>query len=91
MNGGVPVRSDLSGSVEDPLDFLPVLAAAIKDAVLISPVKENAQINAIVGLYLNQALTGELTPEAALNKAAAEVYDLISKAGYKTAKLPDLS
>lgn len=90
VNGGVPVRSDLSGSVEDPLDFLPVLAAAIKDAVLISPVKENAQINAIVGLYLNQALTGELTPEAALNKAAAEVYDLISKAGYKTAKLPDL-
>ena len=84
VNGSVPVRSDLVGTAPDPKGVLPALSQAIKEAVLITPVKEGAQIYRVMGLYINQALVGEKTPEQALNAGAREVYDIMQKGGYKT-------
>jgi len=88
--GGVPVRSDLAGSSDDPLRFLPVLATSVANARITLPIKEAAQINPIVGRYLNEALLGKLEPKDALNKAAAEIVLLMRQAGYTSEALPDL-
>jgi multiple sugar transport system substrate-binding protein len=44
----------------------------------------------ILELRLNQAMIGEKTSVDALNTMAAEIHDLMQKAGYKTGRLPDL-
>lgn len=88
--GGVPVRSDLVGIAKDPLNFLPALKDATANAEIISPVKEAAQINALLGLQLYKALSGEQSAEQALNTAAHQVYDIMSSAGYQTKLLADL-
>jgi len=88
--GGVPVRSDLAGTADDPLNFLPVLAASIANARITLPIKEAAQINPIVGRYLNEALIGNLEPKVALNRASAEIVALMRAAGYQSQALPDL-
>jgi len=44
----------------------------------------------VLDLRLNQAITGEMTSAAALNKSAEEIYEIVRKAGYKTGRLPDL-
>ena len=54
-------------------------------------VPEGAQIVAIIELKLNQAITGELSTAAALNTAAREIEDVMTKGGYKTGRLPELS
>ncbi|MDX5630262.1 MULTISPECIES: extracellular solute-binding protein [unclassified Brenneria] len=89
--GGVPVRSDLIGVAKDPLNFLPALTEATSRAEIVTPIKESAQINALIGLQLYKALNGEISPEQALNNAAKAVYDLVSAAGYNTRQLPELS
>jgi len=53
-------------------------------------VPEGAQIVAVLELRLNQAVIGERTSTDALNTAAAEIYEIMRKAGYKTGRLPDL-
>jgi len=88
--GGVPVRSDLEGAADDPLGFLPVLATSIAGSKMTRPIKETAQVNNIVGRYLDEAMLGSMTPKDALNKAAAEIVTLMQEAGYETAALPDL-
>ncbi|MCS3431293.1 extracellular solute-binding protein [Klebsiella sp. BIGb0407] len=88
--GGVPVRSDLVGVAKDPLNFLPALRDATASAEVISPVKEAAQINALLGLQLYKALTGEQSAEQALNTAAHQVHEIMSGAGYQTKLLADL-
>jgi multiple sugar transport system substrate-binding protein len=85
-NGSVPVRSDLVGAAKDPVGYLPVLAEAIRHAVLITPVKEGAEIYRILSLRINQAMLGEISPEDALNQAATEVHDIMVRGGYKTGR-----
>jgi multiple sugar transport system substrate-binding protein len=53
-------------------------------------VPEGPQIASVLELRLNQAVLGEKTTVDALNTAAEEIYDLMQKAGYKTARLPPL-
>jgi multiple sugar transport system substrate-binding protein len=53
-------------------------------------VPEGPQIVSVLELRLNQALIGEKSTAEALNAAAAEIQDIMQKAGYKTGKLPDL-
>jgi multiple sugar transport system substrate-binding protein len=66
-----------------------LLTEATAEAQIISPVKESAQINALLGLQLYKALSGEQSAEKALNTAAHQVYQL-SAAGYQTQLPPDL-
>ncbi len=53
-------------------------------------VPEGAQIVGVLELRLNQAVIGERTSADALNTAAAEIHEIMRKAGYKTGRLPDL-
>ena len=53
-------------------------------------IPEGAQINAVLELRLNQAVIGEQTSISALNLAAKEIHEIVSKAGYRTGTLPDL-
>ncbi len=89
-NGSVPVRTDLVGTAKDPHNVLPALSAAFVEAEQVTPVKEGAQIYNVLGLHINRALTGERTPEQALNEGAKELHDLMKAAGYKTAVGKDL-
>lgn len=89
-NGSIPVRTDLIGVAKDPDSVLPALSAAFGQAEMVTPVKEGAQIYNLLGLHINRALTGERTPEQALNEGAKELYELMKAAGYKTAVGKDL-
>jgi multiple sugar transport system substrate-binding protein len=86
-NGSVPVRSDLVGAAKDPIGYLPVLAEAIRRAVLITPIKEGAEVYRILSLRINQAMLGEIGPEEAMSRGAAEVHEIMVKGGYKTGRL----
>ena len=91
--GAVPVRADLLRSdlvKQHKFRFLEAFSENSKWGVNILPVKEGAQINAIMDLRLNQVLTGELSSIGALNKAAREIHDIMRKAGYKTGRIADL-
>ena len=89
-NGSVPVRTDLVGAAKDPHNVLAALSAGFVEAEQVTPVKEGAQIYNVLGLHINRALTGERTPEQALNEGAKELHDLMKAAGYKTAVGKDL-
>ena len=52
---------------------------------------EAAQVEEVLGLRLNQALIGQLTPAAALNTAAREIHDIFVRTGRKTGMLPPLA
>jgi len=92
--GAPPVRLDVLNDPElnskPEFRWMKALAAGLLTARQPWTVTEGAQISAVMDLRLNQALTGELTATAALNKSADEIHDLMKKAGYKTARLPDL-
>ncbi len=91
--GAVPVRADLLRSElvkQHKFRFLEAFSENSKHGVSILPVKEGAQINAIMDLRLNQVLTGELSSADALNKAAEATYGIMRKADYKTGRIPDL-
>jgi multiple sugar transport system substrate-binding protein len=53
-------------------------------------IPEGPQIVSILELRLNQAVIGEKSTSEALNTMAAEIHDLVSKAGYRTGRLPEL-
>jgi multiple sugar transport system substrate-binding protein len=89
-NGSIPVRTDLVGSARDPKGVLPTLSDAVKQATLITPIKEGAQVYRMLGVHINQALTGEKTAEQALNAGAKEVHELMKSSGYKTGLGADL-
>jgi multiple sugar transport system substrate-binding protein len=92
--GGPPVRHDVLNDPElgrEPrFRWMRALSEGLKTARQPWTVPEGAQITAVLDLRLNQAVTGELTPAAALNTAASEIHALMEKAGYRTAKLPDV-
>jgi multiple sugar transport system substrate-binding protein len=52
---------------------------------------EGAQVEQILGLRLNQALIGEMSPGKALNTAAREIEDVFRKSGRRTGMLPALA
>lgn len=93
--GGPPVRLDVLNDPElnqkQEFRWMKALAEGLLTARVMWTVTEGAQVSAVLDLRLNQAVTGELTSAAALNKSAEEIYDIMRKAGYKTARLPDLN
>jgi multiple sugar transport system substrate-binding protein len=66
------------------------VAASSPNARMMYTVPEGPQIVSVLELRLNQAVIGEKTTSDALNTMAAEIEDLMKKAGYKTGRLPDL-
>ncbi|MEP6701955.1 MAG: extracellular solute-binding protein [Betaproteobacteria bacterium] len=60
------------------------------NARMMYTVPEGPQIVSVLELRLNQAVIGEKTTTDALNTMATEIAELMTKAGYKTGRLPDL-
>ena len=90
--GGVPVRSDLSEmSDSDPaFAFLPAFSENAKVAQMNMPLIQGVELGDAVSLQLNKALIGEISPKEALNTAAHQMQDILSKAGYKLTPPKDL-
>jgi len=91
--GAVPVRWDVAQSdlaKQRKFRFLPALAENSKIAKMPFPLAEARQVTEILNLRLNEAITGARSDKDALNTSAAEIYEVVKGAGYKTGKLPDL-
>ena len=92
--GAPPVRLDVLNDPElnrqPEFRWMKALAEGLLTARQPWTVPEGAQLTAVLDLRLNQAVTGEMTSTVALNKSAEEIYDIMKKGGYRTARLPDL-
>ena len=90
--GGIPVRSDVLTELAPQPRFS--WMAAYNDSGKVARqdlgYAEGPQVEEVLGLRLNQALIGELTPAAALNTAAREIHDILVRTGRKTGMLPPL-
>jgi multiple sugar transport system substrate-binding protein len=88
--GGIPVRSDIltSDLVQQPkFSWMAAYNDSEKVARQDLGYPEGPQVEELLGLRLNQALIGELTPAAALNTAAREIHDIFVRTGRKTGML----
>jgi multiple sugar transport system substrate-binding protein len=92
--GAPPVRLDVLNDPElnrkPEFRWMKALAEGLLTARQPWTVLEGAQLTAVLDLRLNQAVTGEMTAAAALNKSAEEIYDIMKKGGYRTSRLSDL-
>jgi multiple sugar transport system substrate-binding protein len=91
--GAIPVRSDvLESDLASKPEFrwMPAYKQILTFAKRVLGYKEGAQVEAIMGLRLNQALVGELSAAKALNMASDEIYKLFSDNKRKTGQLPKL-
>ncbi|HLX28352.1 MAG TPA: extracellular solute-binding protein [Casimicrobiaceae bacterium] len=92
--GAVPVRVDLGSTdlARDPkFRFLKAQSENSKVAKMYAVIPEAAQMSSIVSLRLNECIIGKSAPREALNRAAAEVQELVARGGRKTGRLPDLT
>jgi multiple sugar transport system substrate-binding protein len=93
QGGGIPVRTDVFESdLKDQQQFrwMPAYLDEIKYGKQLLGYREGPAINQIMGLRLNQALIGEMSSGAALNKMAEEIHALFEKNGRKTGMLAAL-
>ena len=84
--GGVPVRSDLTGSglEDDPaFAFLPAFSENAKVSQMNMPLIPGTQIRDAISLWLNRAAIGEISAKEALNGAADDANKILVDAGYK--------
>ena len=90
--GGIPVRSDVLTELAPQPRFSWMAAYNDSEKVARQDLgyAEGPQVEEVLGLRLNQALIGELTPAAALNTAAREIHDIFVRTGRKTGMLPPL-
>ncbi|MEP7456151.1 extracellular solute-binding protein [Phyllobacterium sp. SB3] len=92
--GGIPVREDVfSSDLKDRPEFrwMPAYQEEIKYGQQMLGYAEGPAVNQVLGLRLNQALIGELSSAAALNRAAKDIEALFGKSGRKTGSLPPLA
>jgi len=91
--GAVPVRADM-GSTEIARDpnfrFLKAQAENSKVAKMYAVVPEAAQINSKLSLRLNECVIGKASVVDTLNQGAGDIFELMTRAGRKTGRLPDL-
>ena len=87
--GGIPVRADVLDELAERPGYAWIAAYRIGLAAGVQALgfAEGPAIEQIMGLRLNQALTGELTPAAALNAAAREIEAVFRRAGRATGQL----
>jgi multiple sugar transport system substrate-binding protein len=85
--GGIPNRTDVLASdlAKDPImGWMPAYLETMKTAKQELGYQEGAQVEAVIGLRLNQAVVGELSSGKALNQAANEIKAIFEKNGRKT-------
>ena len=91
--GGIPVRKDVFDSdlkKQSKFRWMQAYEDEIPYGKQVFGYAESAQVTDALGLRLNQALIGELTPAQALNKAADDFYKIFRKTGRKTGKIDAL-
>lgn len=91
--GQPPIRKDVYDApfMKTPeYRWTRAVAESTPNARMMYTVPEGPQIVSVLELRLNQAVIGEKTSTEALNSMAAEIQDIMQKAGYKTGRLPDL-
>ena len=90
--GGLPVRSDVLTELASQPKFFWMTAYNESEKVAKQALGyiEAPQVEQVLGLRLNQAVIGELSPAAALNKATQEIHDIFVRTGRKTGLLPPL-
>jgi multiple sugar transport system substrate-binding protein len=91
--GGIPNRSDVYTSElarEPKLRWMPAYLDTQKFARQELGFAEGAQVEAIMGLRLNQAVIGEMSSGKALNAAAKDIEEVFRKNGRRTGTLPPL-
>jgi multiple sugar transport system substrate-binding protein len=91
--GSLPVsltvlNSDMAN--QPKFRWMKALAAALPHSRLPFSITESSQVLAITELRLNQAIGGEMPLRDALNKAAAEIAEVMKAAKYTYQTLPDL-
>lgn len=80
-NGYLPTRKSLYADPEivAKYSYFPQLQQVVNRAVLRPPVAQYAQASDILQRYLSAAITDRLTPEAAMQEAAKETRNLLSR------------
>lgn len=89
----VPIRQDvlLADAGPDPkYRVLPAVAASSGMTRMMLPVPQAAEIVDVLELHLNKVYIGESDPAAALNQMAREIEAVMTKAGARSGRLPDL-
>jgi len=92
-SGGIPVRGDvLTGdlSEQDAFRWMPEYYESVSVGQQVLGYSEGAEIEQIIGLHLNRALIGEISPAAALNRIAAEAEAVFAASGRSTGLLDPL-
>lgn len=85
VGGGVPVRTDAYTSEESQDPKFRFAAAMAESAPYLHPffrLPEGPELRDRLGLRLNEALTGQSEPQAALQTAEDEMRDILIAAGY---------
>jgi multiple sugar transport system substrate-binding protein len=91
--GGIPINA---ASYRDPISqerkfrWMKPLAESLPHAVNVYPFPESSEVIAILELGLNQAVAGNTAAAPALNGMAEQVFAVMTRYGYTTAKLPSL-
>lgn len=92
--GAIPVIASVFESdliEQDRFRWMPAYLESQRYAHQVLGYKEGAQVEEVLGLRLNQAVIGELTPAEALNTAAREIMEIFKHSGrQKTGMLPAL-
>ena len=84
--GGVPVREDvLTGelSKEEAYRWMPELWESFQYAGANFDIQQGNQLIGVMELYFNQAMTGELTVDEAIETAADEIRSVVKAAGLR--------
>jgi multiple sugar transport system substrate-binding protein len=81
---GVPVRTSVytDNDLGAKYPWLPVILDALNNSVARPRTPDWAQVEATLGLHLNNAVTGKEKPKEALDNAAAEVTKFLDGLGY---------
>jgi ABC-type glycerol-3-phosphate transport system substrate-binding protein len=85
--GAVPVRQDVYASdlgKDHKYRWMGPMADSTKYIVESIRIPEGPQIVEVLELTLNQIIAKQVDPHEGLDKAAAQMVDILSKAGYKT-------
>jgi multiple sugar transport system substrate-binding protein len=91
--GGIPINA---ASYRDPMAqerkyrWMKPLAESLPHAVSVYQFPEASEVISILELGLNQAVAGNIAAAPALNGMAEQIYAVMTKYGYNTAKLPPL-
>ena len=91
--GGIPVSA---AAYRDPISqerkyrWMKPLSESLPHAVNVYQFPEASEVIAILELGLNQAVAGNIAAAPALNGMAEQIFGVMTKYGYNTAKLPSL-